>query len=164
MTGLERNADIVFAASYAPLLGHVANSQWTPNLIAFDSGTVYRSTSYYVQKLFSNNVGDEYLPSTLPIADGTLFWSVTRRSSPHEILIKISNSAETTADLFFILPPSIAVANVAQAEILTGPISASNTPNTPNIVVPHTTTVAVGQTFNYTAPALSVVVLKLAAK
>lgn len=28
MTGLERNADIVFAASYAPLLMNVANYQW----------------------------------------------------------------------------------------------------------------------------------------
>lgn len=28
MTGFERNADIVFAASYAPLLMNVANYQW----------------------------------------------------------------------------------------------------------------------------------------
>ncbi|KAG6913390.1 hypothetical protein DXG01_007228, partial [Tephrocybe rancida] len=35
MTGLERNSDIVFAASYAPLLNHVSNSQWTPNLVSF---------------------------------------------------------------------------------------------------------------------------------
>jgi len=28
MTGLERNSDIVFAASYAPLLNNVNNSQW----------------------------------------------------------------------------------------------------------------------------------------
>lgn len=28
MTGLERNSDIVFAASYAPLLQHVNSTQW----------------------------------------------------------------------------------------------------------------------------------------
>ncbi|THG96501.1 hypothetical protein EW026_g5341 [Hermanssonia centrifuga] len=50
MTGLERNSDIVFAASYAPLLQHVNSTQWTPDLISFDAGSVIRSTSFYVQK------------------------------------------------------------------------------------------------------------------
>ncbi|KAJ8693023.1 hypothetical protein PTI98_010275 [Pleurotus ostreatus] len=36
MIGMERNSDIVFAAAYAPLLGHVSNSQWTPNLVGFE--------------------------------------------------------------------------------------------------------------------------------
>ncbi|KIK65094.1 glycoside hydrolase family 51 protein [Collybiopsis luxurians FD-317 M1] len=35
MTGFDRNSDIVFAASYAPLLNHVSSTQWTPNLITF---------------------------------------------------------------------------------------------------------------------------------
>ncbi|THH32552.1 hypothetical protein EUX98_g1638 [Antrodiella citrinella] len=50
MTGLERNSDIVFAASYAPLLQHVNSTQWTPDLISFDAGQVYKSTSFYTQK------------------------------------------------------------------------------------------------------------------
>ncbi|KAF9446455.1 glycoside hydrolase family 51 protein [Macrolepiota fuliginosa MF-IS2] len=90
MTGLERNADIVFAASYAPLLGSVVNHQWTPNLVGFDAGNVYRSTSFYVQKLFSLNRGDEYLPSTLPSRTGTLHWSVVRKTSANQIIIKVS--------------------------------------------------------------------------
>ncbi|KAF9440964.1 glycoside hydrolase family 51 protein, partial [Macrolepiota fuliginosa MF-IS2] len=88
MTGLERNADIVFAASYAPLLGSVISNQWTPNLVGFDAGNVYRSTSFYVQKLFSLNRGDEYLPSTLPSRTGTLHWSVVRKTSANQIIIK----------------------------------------------------------------------------
>ncbi|KZT22850.1 glycoside hydrolase family 51 protein, partial [Neolentinus lepideus HHB14362 ss-1] len=51
MTGLERNSDIVFAASYAPLLQNIASSQWTPDLVSFDAGTVYKSISYYVQQV-----------------------------------------------------------------------------------------------------------------
>ncbi|KAF5380161.1 hypothetical protein D9615_006128 [Tricholomella constricta] len=162
MTGLERNADIVFAAAYAPRLEHVSNSQWTPNLISFDSDTIYRSASFYVQKMFSINKGDEYLPSTLPTPSGNLFWSVTRRTSTNEIIIKaslsiVSNNAATTADLSFILPPSVAVANVAAADILTGPA-------TPNLIIPYTITIPAGQVFKYTAPALSVNILKLSAE
>ncbi|OBZ77389.1 putative alpha-L-arabinofuranosidase A [Grifola frondosa] len=64
----------------AAFMTHVNSTQWTPDLISFDAGTVVRSTSFYVQKLFSLNLGNEYLPSTLPINGGTLFWSVTRSS------------------------------------------------------------------------------------
>ena len=57
MTGLERNADIVFMASYAPLFAHVDGWQWTPDLIWFDNLRSYGTADYYVQKLFSNNKG-----------------------------------------------------------------------------------------------------------
>ncbi|KAJ7885091.1 arabinofuranosidase [Mycena olivaceomarginata] len=151
MTGLERNADIVFAASYAPLLGHVNGSQWTPNLIGFDAGNIYKSTSYYVQKLFSLNKGDEYLPSTLPdsTSSGTLFWSVTRWNSTGELIIKISNAAASAADLTF---------------VISGAGTASNTPGNPNLISPVTAQIQTGQTFNYTAPAISVTVITLSAQ
>ncbi|KAG9224594.1 hypothetical protein CCMSSC00406_0002255 [Pleurotus cornucopiae] len=91
MIGMERNSDIVFAAAYAPLLGHVSNSQWTPNLVGFDSGQVFKSTSYYVQQLFSLNKGTEYLPSTLPSRNGTVFWGVTRDRT--NLIIKASSAS-----------------------------------------------------------------------
>ncbi|KAA1476576.1 alfa-L-arabinofuranosidase precursor [Dentipellis sp. KUC8613] len=157
MTGLERNSDIVFAASYAPLLNHVDNTQWTPNLLSFDAGAVYRSTSYYVQKLFSLNRGDEYLPSTLPSVDGTLFWSVTRRTSPAEVIIKVSNTVSSPASLQFQLPFNVRTSGTAQ--VLSGGQNSSNTPTTPNAVVPKTSTLRAGKTFEYTAPGFSVSVL-----
>ncbi|KAK7046838.1 putative alpha-L-arabinofuranosidase A [Favolaschia claudopus] len=162
MTGLERNADIVFSASYAPLLNHVANSQWTPNLISFDAGNVYPSTSYYVQKLFSLNRGDEYLPSTLPVQNGTLFWSVVRKISTQQIIIKISNTVESAADLTFELPFR-SVAKTGTAQVLTGAANASNTPTTPNLVVPKNSTIATGKRFSYIAPGFSVSVLSFIA-
>ncbi|KAJ6461978.1 glycoside hydrolase family 51 protein [Mycena vulgaris] len=165
MTGLERNADIVFAAAYAPLLGHVNGSQWTPNLIGFDAGNIYRSTSFYVQKLFSVNKGDEYLPSTLPdsSANGTLFWSVTRWSSTGELVIKISNTASATADMTFVLPFET-VSDVGTAQVMTGAGTASNTPEIPNLITPVTTQIPTAATFNYTAPAISVTVITLSAQ
>ncbi|MDR7304133.1 alpha-L-arabinofuranosidase C-terminal domain-containing protein [Haloactinomyces albus] len=63
MTGLERNADIVKLASYAPLLANVDYVQWRPDLIWFDNRTSWGSTSYETQKLFMTNVGDEVVPS-----------------------------------------------------------------------------------------------------
>ena len=57
MTGLERNADIVKMASYAPLLAKEGYTQWNPNLIWFNNSTVYGSPDYYVQKMYSENNG-----------------------------------------------------------------------------------------------------------
>ncbi|KJA18790.1 glycoside hydrolase family 51 protein [Hypholoma sublateritium FD-334 SS-4] len=159
MTGLERNSDIVFAASYAPLLGHITANQWTPNLLAFDAGSVYRSTSFYVQKLFSLNRGDSYLPSTLPSQTGTLFWSVVRQTSTNQIIIKVSNTAASAAPLTFVLPFSISSSGTLQ--LLTGTATASNTPTNPTLFAPVSSTISTGSTFNYNAPAVSVSVITL---
>ncbi|WP_432482057.1 alpha-L-arabinofuranosidase C-terminal domain-containing protein [Kineococcus esterisolvens] len=64
MTGLERNADVVRMASYAPLLADVAENQWRPDMIWFDGDESWGSASYEVQKLFMTNVGDRVVPST----------------------------------------------------------------------------------------------------
>ncbi len=68
LTGLERNADIVRMASYAPLFVNVSklkgqdrSMQWTTDLIGYDALTSYGSPSYYAQVLFSTLHGDEIL-------------------------------------------------------------------------------------------------------
>nr|MDT0656772.1 alpha-L-arabinofuranosidase C-terminal domain-containing protein [Micromonospora sp. DSM 115978] len=63
MTGLERNADVVKLAAYAPLLANIDHVQWRPDLIWFDNDESWGTTSYQVQKLFMNNVGDRTVPS-----------------------------------------------------------------------------------------------------
>lgn len=62
MTGLERNADIVHLASYAPLFAHAEGWQWTPDLIWFDNLSSYATPNYYVQQLFSLHKGTNVLP------------------------------------------------------------------------------------------------------
>ncbi len=69
MTGLEKNADIVRMASYAPLLAKEGFNQWTPNLIWFNNDTVYGSVDYYVQMMYSNNNGS-YTVSNKVTYDG----------------------------------------------------------------------------------------------
>jgi alpha-L-arabinofuranosidase len=65
MTGLERNADVVQMAAYAPLLANIDHVQWKPDLIWFDNDESWGSANYQVQKLFMNNVGDRVVPSTV---------------------------------------------------------------------------------------------------
>jgi alpha-L-arabinofuranosidase len=62
MTGLERNADVVRMASYAPLFAHAEGWQWTPDLIWFDNLRSYGTPDYYVQKLYSTNRGSVVVP------------------------------------------------------------------------------------------------------
>jgi hypothetical protein len=48
LTGLERNADLVIGASYAPLLVNVNAPSWSTNLIGYDALHSYGSPSYWV--------------------------------------------------------------------------------------------------------------------
>jgi alpha-L-arabinofuranosidase len=80
LTGLERNADIVIMTCYAPLLTRVnpGGSQWSTDLIGYDSMTSFGSPSYYVQKMFFNAKGDrvipvaKIIPQTIPTPETTL--------------------------------------------------------------------------------------------
>lgn len=64
MTGLERNADVVRMASYAPMFAKYGNTQWTAaNMIWFNNDDYVLTPNYYVQSLFSNNQGDYSLPT-----------------------------------------------------------------------------------------------------
>ncbi|WP_225098233.1 alpha-L-arabinofuranosidase C-terminal domain-containing protein [Streptomyces sp. CoH27] len=64
MTGLERNADVVKLASYAPLFANEDYVQWRPDLVWFNNHASWGSANYEVQKLFMNNAGDRVVPST----------------------------------------------------------------------------------------------------
>ena len=95
MTGLERNADVVAMASYAPMLAHVDAWQWTPNMIWFDNLTSYGTVNYYVQALFAQNKGTTVLPVQLPAGakNGTdnLFASAVSDDPAGEIVVKLVN-------------------------------------------------------------------------
>jgi alpha-L-arabinofuranosidase len=97
MTGLERNADVVCLASYAPLFSNAEAWQWTPDLIWVDSLHVYGTPNYYVQQLFARNRGDVVLPVKLSgIETSTagvqnLYASATRDDQAGEIILKVVN-------------------------------------------------------------------------
>jgi alpha-N-arabinofuranosidase len=96
MTGLERNADVVNMASYAPLFAHTEGWQWTPDLIWFDNLRSYGTPDYYVQKLFSTNKGSVVVPFTraqqpLTGQDG-LYGSACIDNTTHELILKLINT------------------------------------------------------------------------
>jgi alpha-L-arabinofuranosidase len=97
MTGLERNADVVRMASYAPLFANTEAWQWTPDLIWANSLQVYATPNYYVQQLFSRNRGDVVLPVNLDgietSASGVqnFYASATRDDQSGEIILKAVN-------------------------------------------------------------------------
>ena len=65
MTGLERNADIVHMATYAPLFAHVEGWQWRPDMIWFDNLNSVCTVSDYVQQLFATHKGTNVLSLTM---------------------------------------------------------------------------------------------------
>ncbi len=61
LTAVERNGDIVEMTSYAPLLAKEGFTQWNPDLIYFNNTEVKPTPGYEVQKMYGNNVGDNYI-------------------------------------------------------------------------------------------------------
>ncbi len=73
MTGLERNADIVQMATYAPLFAHVEGWQWRPDLIWYDNLRSFRTASWHVQQMYSEYKGERVLKTTsggVPLCGG----------------------------------------------------------------------------------------------
>jgi alpha-N-arabinofuranosidase len=105
MTGLERNADVVTMASYAPLFAHVEGWQWSPDLIWFDNLNSYGTPNYYVQQLFSLNKGTDVVPLTLgkeSVAgqDGC-FATASLDRNTNELVIKFVNTAASAQKVSF---------------------------------------------------------------
>uniref|UniRef100_UPI003F491EAE alpha-L-arabinofuranosidase C-terminal domain-containing protein n=1 Tax=Paenarthrobacter nicotinovorans TaxID=29320 RepID=UPI003F491EAE len=107
MTGLERNADVVKMASYAPLIANEANVQWSPDMMFFNGTSVRTTANYEVQKLFMNNVGSYVVPSTqtnpgqaAPITGsiGLSTWATAARFD--DVNVTGSDSAALFADDF----------------------------------------------------------------
>jgi alpha-L-arabinofuranosidase len=70
MIGLERHPGVVRLASYAPLLARVGHSQWTPDLIYFTADQVRLTASYYVQRAFGTERGEQVHAVELEGAQG----------------------------------------------------------------------------------------------
>ena len=108
MTGMERNADIVHMATYAPLFAHVEGWQWRPDMIWFDNLHSVKTVSYYVQQLFSLNKGTHVLPLTMQGkavsgAEGQngLFASAVWDEDQNVVIIKIVNTSEKSQPVRF---------------------------------------------------------------
>ena len=134
MTGLERNADVVRMASYAPLFAHADGWQWTPDLIWTDNLHIYGTPNYYVQQLFSRNRGDVVLPTQVQSSemvparskDGSsamvpgLFASATKDEKARQIILKIVNPAPGSRKVDILVEGSVSPSPQATAITLAG--------------------------------------------
>ncbi|PTX94884.1 alpha-N-arabinofuranosidase [Spartobacteria bacterium LR76] len=104
LTALERNADLVRFASYAPLLAKREHPSWNPNLIYFSNTEVCPTINYQVQKLFSWNGGDVSLPTSvsLPVVSSQRSIILGTWGSQCEVDdIRLARGAETLASETF---------------------------------------------------------------
>ena len=98
LTGVERNADVVIMASYAPLLARVGYVQWAPDMIWFDAKTAYGTPSYYVQKMYANNMGTYTLTMSpesgaAELDEKKLFASASFDEKAGEVILKVVNAS-----------------------------------------------------------------------
>lgn len=92
LTGVERNADVVIMASYAPLLARVGYVQWAPDMIWFDAETAYGTPSYYVQKMYSLNMGSYTLPVAAELPED-VYASASYDEKTEETILKLVNAS-----------------------------------------------------------------------
>jgi alpha-N-arabinofuranosidase len=142
MTGLERNADIVQMASYAPLFAHTEAWQWTPNLIWVDNLQSFGTPSYQVQKLFSTNKGTQVLSllykNNLPATgQDSLYASAVANKNNGELIIKIVNTSPKPVNASIQLQGISKPGLTAQLIVLkSNDLNAVNSLNNPNVIVP----------------------------
>jgi alpha-N-arabinofuranosidase len=165
MTGMERNADLIVMASYAPLFTNVnpGGLQWAPDLIGYDALSSYGSPSYWAQVVFGGHLGTEAVPAMLDHAGPKLFASATRDEKQRKVFVKIVNASSEPARLSISLDGVNRVKHDATLTTLSGATpDATNSITRPDAVVPVERRIAVaGAKFEQSFAAYSINVLEL---
>ncbi|TDN39342.1 alpha-L-arabinofuranosidase [Hymenobacter sp. UV11] len=167
MTGLERNADVVGMASYAPLFANVDAWQWTPDMIWFDNLNSYGSPSYYVQKLYALNKGTRVLPVTMPAgakngADN-LFASAVADDAAGDVVVKLVNYSSSPRPVSINLAGAKKLGKTGRAQTLaSADLQTQNSLTQPKKLAPQESTFSVkGSTLSYTLAPNSFTVLRV---
>ena len=122
LTGVERNADVVVLASYAPLFARVGYAQWSPDMIWFDETKAYGTPSYFVQKLYGENMGTVTLAmdgQEKELRKEQVYANVSLDERTGDLIFKVvnHNDCEKTLELDL---GSFRAAGTAKNVILTG--------------------------------------------
>jgi len=169
MTGMERNADIVEMATYAPLFAHIDGWQWRPDMIWFDNLRSFKSCSYYVQQMFSLNKGSNVLQLTMngkPVAgnadqDG-LFASAVYDKESNAVIVKVVNTGDKAQDITLKLN---GMAGSHKAELITfhaDELTGENTLDKPETITPKSSQIEVSAPdFNASVPAKTFALYKI---
>ena len=144
MTGLERNADIVQMATYAPLFAHQEGWQWRPDLIWYDNIRSMRTVSWYVQQLYSLYKGSNVLKLTMNGKNVTgaegqdgLFASAV--SDGDKVYVKVINTSKEAKDVtlnFTGLKKKESMKGLRSIKLTTDRLYEDNTLDEPNKILP----------------------------
>ncbi len=167
MTGLERNAEVVVMASYAPLFAHAEGWQWTPDMIWVDNLRAYGTPNYYVQKLFATNRGTHVLPMLMDNQPLTgqqdLFASAALDKNTNELILKIVNTSDKQQQKGIVLEGIKKMHPKAQIQILKNEkLDGVNTLYNPTAISPIEETLNVkGKNLNLSLAPYSLSVIKV---
>lgn len=147
MTDLERNADVVDMATYAPLFAHVDGWQWRPDMIWYDNTRMFKTVSYYVQQMYACNKGTHVLPLTMngkAVAgqegqDG-LFASAVVDKQKGEVIVKVANTSDKTQEVTLNLNGLKGSRSASLTTLQCDNMDAENTLDNPNKIRPVETT------------------------
>ena len=140
ITGIERNADVVHMATYAPLFSHVDGWQWRPDMIWYDNLRVAKSASYWVQALYAQNKGTNVLPiqqTNFPKKgeDGVLSSAVWDKDK-QEVIVKVANTFNEPKSVSLRLDGMSSISEVRAITLNLSDYDAENTVDSPHRIEP----------------------------
>lgn len=161
MTGIERNADVVSMATYAPLFAHVEGWQWRPDMIWYDNLRSFKSCSYYVQQMYSLYKGTNVLPLKMngKVVAGDddqngLFASSVLDKNTGDIYVKIVNTSKQPQSVKVTLKGLKKVASAKVISLTSEDPIAENTLDNPDKIVPVEKEITIaGNVLDTTVPA-----------
>ena len=164
MLNLEKNADVVHMATYAPLFAHVKGWQWRPDAIWYDNLRSARTASYWVQALFSQNKGTNVLTTSLsnptPKGEDGFFAQACLDSKKGEYIVKVVNTQEKAESVRIELKGVKKIGAVKAITLDLSDYELENTVDNPNAITPQESVLkADGTSISFTVPAKNFIVV-----
>lgn len=166
LTGLERNADVVEIASYAPLFAHKEGWQWRPDLIWVDNLKTVGTTDYQVQKLFSIHKGTNVISVTLNgmVLSGntdSLYASGSFDNKTNVAIVKVVNGGGQSQTIDLSFKGGKVQKNGTAITLQNNDLRAGNTLLQPETILPQTSSLKSTQTTRVTIKPYSVNIYKI---
>ena len=165
--GMERNSDLVVMSSFAPLLENVNNRRWPVNLIRFDASRAYGRSSYYVQKMLSDNRPDynvwNNISNARPDSLHLRFVSSGIDEVKGELVLKIVNCSGESYPSTILLQGAKSIGSVGRVIVLRASAGTDeNTFEEPQRIYPvETTFEGYGKRFQYIFAPYSYTIMRI---
>ena len=162
LTSVERNGDVVAMTSCAPLLAKEGCIQWNPDLIYFNNKEVKPTVDYYVQQMYGQNAGNEYISAEVLLDNNQISvkkrigTSVVRDGKTGDLIVKLVNMLPVCVNAHLEIPSLKGINAIVTKTLLMGnPVDVD--------VVPVSETIGISDKFPYELPAYSFTVLRIQA-